>query len=123
MSLDTELKRINTCVNCQKQFNKPNPELALTKATASATPRLLLPTCNLTMFITPVVSTIPAKFMTPVPKTCCLYTPALNITNKPATCFNCQQTGHMLKDCTKLRHIDLKEVKEDKDKDLGKDYT
>ena len=29
----------------------------------------------------------------------------------------------MLKDYTKLRHIDLKEVKEDKDKDLGKDYT
>ena len=29
----------------------------------------------------------------------------------------------MLKDYTKLRHIDLKEVKEDKDKDLGKDYA
>ena len=29
----------------------------------------------------------------------------------------------MLKDYTKLRRIDLKEVEEDKDKDLGKDYA
>ena len=29
----------------------------------------------------------------------------------------------MLKDYTKLRRIDLKDVKEDKDKDLGKDYA
>src|SRR5438552_6564873 len=65
LSLDTELKRINACVNRQKQFNKPNPELALTKATALATPGLLLPTRN------PIPSTIPAKFATPVPETCC----------------------------------------------------
>ena len=70
------------------------------------------------------MSTIPTKFTTtPAPKACCLYTPVLTITNKLVTCFNCQQTSYMLKDCTKPRHIDLKEVKEDKDKDLGKDYA
>jgi len=29
----------------------------------------------------------------------------------------------MLKDYTKLRRIDLKDVKEDEDKELGKDYA
>ncbi len=111
MSLDTELKRINAYVDYQKHFNKPNPELVLAKATASATPGLLLLTRN------PTVST------TPTLETRRLYTPALTITNKLVTCFNCQQTGHMLKDCTEPRRIDLKEVEEDKDKDLGKDYT
>src|SRR6266487_7205207 len=68
MSLDTELKRINACVDRQKQFNKPNPEPALTKATASATPGLLLLTRHLTTFTTPVTLT------TPAPKARHLYT-------------------------------------------------
>ena len=70
------------------------------------------------------MSTIPAKFTTtPTPKACCLYTPVLTTTNKLVTCFNCQQTGHLSRDCTKPRHTDLKEVKEDEDKDPGKDYA
>ena len=83
MSLDIKLKRINTCVNYQKQFNtnKPNPKPALTKATTLATPRLLLLTYNLTMFTTPVMLT------TLAPKAYCLYTPVL-ATNKLVTCFN-----------------------------------
>src|SRR6266487_2062213 len=113
MSLDIELKRINARVDCQKQFNKPNPEPALTKATASATPGLLLPTCHLTTFTTPVTST------TPAPEARRLYTHVLTTTNKPVTCFNCQQTGHISKDYTKPRRTDLKEIKEDKDKDPG----
>ena len=117
MSLDTELKRINAHVDRQKQFNKPNPEPALTKATASATPRLLLPTRHPTTFTTPVTST------TPTPEARRLYTPILTTTNKPVTCFNCQQTGHMSKDYTKPRRIDLKEIEEDEDKDPGKDYA
>src|SRR6266536_1694946 len=84
MSLDTELKRINARVDRQKQFNKPNPELALTKATASATPGLLLPTRHPTTFTTPVTST------TPAPKARRLYTPIPTITNKPVTYFNYQ---------------------------------
>src|SRR6266536_1722395 len=111
MSLDTELKRINAYVDCQKHFNKPNPKPVLAKATTSVTPRLLLLTRNLT------AST------TPAPETRRLYTPALTTTNKPVTYFNCQQTGHMSKDYTKPRRIDLKEVEEDKDKDPGKDYA
>src|SRR6266536_3364617 len=117
MSLDTELKRINARVDCQKQFNKPNPELALTKATASATPRLLLPTRHLTTFTTPVTST------TPTPEARRLYTPILTTINKLVTYFNCQQTSHILKDCTEPRRTDLKEIEEDEDKDLGKDYA
>ena len=119
MSLDTELKRINARVNRQKQFNtnKPNPKPALTKATALATSGLLLLTCNPTTFTTPVVPT------TPAPEARRLYTPVPTTTNKPITCFNCQQTGHMLKDCTKPRRTDLKDIKEDKDKDPGKDYA
>jgi len=117
MSLDIELKRINAHVDRQKQFNKPNPEPALTKATASATPGLLLPTHHPTTFTTPVTST------TPAPEARCLYTPVPTTTNKPVTCFNCQQTSYMLKDCTKPRRIDLKEIKEDEDKDPGKDYA
>src|SRR6266487_4701003 len=111
MSLNTELKRINAYVDRQKHFNKPNPKPVLAKATASTTPRLLLLTRNLT------VSTTPAL------KTRRLYTPILTITNKLVTCFNYQQTSHISKDYTKPRHIDLKEVEEDKDKDPGKDYV
>src|SRR6266536_4376309 len=117
MSVDTELKRINAHVDRQNQFNKPNPEPALTKATASATPGLLLLTRHLTTFTTPVTST------TPAPEARRLYTPVLTITNKPVTYFNCQQTGHMSKDCTKPRRTDLKEIEENEDKDPGKDYA
>ncbi len=77
MSLDTELKRINAHVDRQKHFNKPNPKLVLVKATASTTPRLLLPTYNPTVLTTPAL------------KTRRLYTPALTTTNKPVTYFNC----------------------------------
>src|SRR5256885_6721019 len=84
MSLDTKLKRINACVDCQRQFNKPTPKLVLAKATASATPGLQLPTCNLTTFTTPVMSTIPTKFTTtPAPEACCLYTPVLTTISQP----------------------------------------
>ena len=70
------------------------------------------------------MSTIPAKFMTTsAPKACYLYTPVLTTTNKPVTCFNCQQTGHLSRDYTEPRRTDLKEVEEDEDKDPGKDYA
>ena len=55
---------------------------------------------------------------------CRLYTLTLTlITTVPITCYNYYQPGYIAKDYTKPRHVDLKDIKEDKDKDLGKEYA
>jgi hypothetical protein len=108
LSLDTELKRITARIDRQKQFkvDKPNTEPTLG---STAAPSLLLPNRN------------PTTSSTPTPEARRLYTPALTVT-KPATCFNCQQTGHLSKDCTEPRRkTDLKDIEDEEGVESGKD--
>jgi hypothetical protein len=108
LSLDTELKRITARIDRQKQFKVEKPSAEPTLGNAAA-PGLLLPSRN------------PTTSSTPTPEARRLYTPAPTVT-KPATCFNCQQTGHWSKDCTEpKRKTDLKDIEDEEDAESGKD--
>jgi hypothetical protein len=116
-ALDTELKRLNQ-IKLKDTSERQKPSTVVV-----STPAELTTTRGLTPGITSdrVAIANPTTSATPAPEARRLYTPAPTV--KPVTCFNCEQTGHISKDCTKPRRTDLKDIEDDEDTEPGKDYA
>jgi hypothetical protein len=114
LSLDTELRRINTHVNRQKRLAEGK---SCTDTTVSKT---FIPASTSALFkSTPFVLRVSAS-----PELTRQATPGL--TSLLVTCYNYKKPGHFSRDCPKPRRADLKKIKEDKDKETlksGKDYA
>jgi hypothetical protein len=114
LSLNTKLQRINAYINRQKRLTKGK---SYTNTTTFKT--FTLANTSALFKSTSFVLCVSAS-----PKPTCQATSSL--TFLLVTYYNCKKPGHFSYDCLKPKHINLKEIKENKDKKAlksGKDHA
>lgn len=119
-SLDTELRRIAVREDRQRRFRERQPARAHVTAGAGPVPITVVTPKPTTIAHSPLVrarsETPRTEPRRPVPA------------DATFTCFNCDKTGHIAKECPEPRRGDLKEIEEeleescdDQDEDSGKE--
>ena len=112
ITTDSELKRANVWMERQKKFTKEEEP----GKTAPGKSTLTFP-----FDLTTAKATATPQY--PNRRTFPLTTGSHGLTSM-VTCYNCQKTGHMAKECTKpKRKLDLKDIEEEDSEGSGKEYA